>query len=762
MSRHGPRSCPNLIAYLWSTNLSSSLRRRCALPAGLLTLLLIGTTIIAPTAVAGAPAAHSVRVAAASTVSIVSSGPVSIGTDVVVTVAAAGDTPTGTVSVSDNGVTAADKTLVDGLAAVDLGPLPLGHHLLVATYEGDANNDSATSDPVDVVVQKHIAQASIVAAPVTPWGSPLAVSGTVGADGQPAVGTVHLYRGDTLVGVDELDAAGAYLITVPATALQTVGSAALVLKFDGDNAMEATTATQTHIVAVRPSTTTVVLRPTGSSTYGQTVTVVARVNAAGPIPTGKVRLAGPVSSDAALVDGQAAFVLPAGITAGTHAITVSYLGTGNTATSAARSSLSVARLGTTVTGASTGATYGARAKVSFAVTAGTTGTLTATVDGHAVTAPVAARSLLLPALNAGAKIVALKYSGDANHSSASTSLRFSIKRATSTVSGYVSPVRYGSAARVVVKASGAGAVPTGRVLVRERGRTLATGALARGSVVIALSRAVKVGVHPLTVIYVGDANHLPRTGSLNLTVGRAAVVLKASAARSTYGTGQHVGVTVTGPQSAPTGTVTVSNGAAKVSAAVRGGHAALVLPKTWGPWSKILLVRYSGSGSHLPTSTKLRSVIIKAASRMAATASRVTSPHRALVSVAVTGAGSRPTGTVTITRSGVGSWRVALHSGRAALLLPKLPGGTYRYAVGYNGDPRHNRSSTTVTVRVGAAPRPVAPKPIVTPAPVPVPTYANCTDVWNRLGRSIYPSDPGFQSKFDRDGDGVGCEVDPR
>ena len=67
------------------------------------------------------------------------------------------------------------------------------------------------------------------------------------------------------------------------------------------------------------------------------------------------------------------------------------------------------------------------------------------------------------------------------------------------------------------------------------------------------------------------------------------------------------------------------------------------------------------------------------------------------------------------------------------------------------------------------APAPVpkpapAPKPAYTPAPAPAPSasYKNCTDVWNKLGRSIRPSDAGFQSKFDRDGDGVGCENDPR
>ena len=59
-----------------------------------------------------------------------------------------------------------------------------------------------------------------------------------------------------------------------------------------------------------------------------------------------------------------------------------------------------------------------------------------------------------------------------------------------------------------------------------------------------------------------------------------------------------------------------------------------------------------------------------------------------------------------------------------------------------------------------------AKQAVAKPAPAPRPpqtaTYKNCADVWNRLGRSIYARDAGFQSKFDRDGDGVGCERDPR
>jgi len=39
---------------------------------------------------------------------------------------------------------------------------------------------------------------------------------------------------------------------------------------------------------------------------------------------------------------------------------------------------------------------------------------------------------------------------------------------------------------------------------------------------------------------------------------------------------------------------------------------------------------------------------------------------------------------------------------------------------------------------------------------------ADCTAVWDALGRAITTSDPGFSDSFDGDGDGLGCEKDPR
>lgn len=56
----------------------------------------------------------------------------------------------------------------------------------------------------------------------------------------------------------------------------------------------------------------------------------------------------------------------------------------------------------------------------------------------------------------------------------------------------------------------------------------------------------------------------------------------------------------------------------------------------------------------------------------------------------------------------------------------------------------------------------MAPAPALASVPAQAPmqsaSYANCTAVWNAIGGPIYLGQP----RYDRDGDGVGCEKDPR
>lgn len=66
--------------------------------------------------------------------------------------------------------------------------------------------------------------------------------------------------------------------------------------------------------------------------------------------------------------------------------------------------------------------------------------------------------------------------------------------------------------------------------------------------------------------------------------------------------------------------------------------------------------------------------------------------------------------------------------------------------------------------RPAAAPQPARPAAAPQPArPAPSNTsYRNCTAVWNAINRPIRRGEPGYASHLDRDGDGVGCENDPR
>ncbi|PRY12178.1 excalibur calcium-binding domain-containing protein [Kineococcus rhizosphaerae] len=62
-----------------------------------------------------------------------------------------------------------------------------------------------------------------------------------------------------------------------------------------------------------------------------------------------------------------------------------------------------------------------------------------------------------------------------------------------------------------------------------------------------------------------------------------------------------------------------------------------------------------------------------------------------------------------------------------------------------------------VNQQIAAAPTP----PVTTPPSTGV-YYANCTAVWNAIGRPIRSGEPGYRPGLDSDHDGVGCENDPR
>lgn len=312
---------------------------------------------------------------------------------------------------------------------------------------------------------------------------------------------------------------------------------------------------------------------------------------------------------------------------------------------------------------------------------------------------------------------------------------------------------YGTSALVPVVVRSTSSTPTGAVRAYFHGTPITGARLVAGRVTLRLPATWTPGTRTVNIGYLGDANTLTAAKAITVTTVRAGSSVVASTTTASYGSGAVVRATVRGAGSRPTGVVQIYQGSTWLASKVLSGGAAVVaLPKSLSPGTRTLTVSYPGTALHTPGRMFVTSRIVAATPTVAATATAVTTGHRSTVSVTVRGAGSTPTGTVTVTRSGKTYGSRSLASGRASVLLPVFGAGSFAFTVTYHGSSRFKARATTVTVRVS--------KPVVAPKP-PV-SYANCTDVWRKLGRSIYPSDPGFQSKFDADHDGIGCEVDPR
>ena len=93
-----------------------------------------------------------------------------------------------------------------------------------------------------------------------------------------------------------------------------------------------------------------------------------------------------------------------------------------------------------------------------------------------------------------------------------------------------------------------------------------------------------------------------------------------------------------------------------------------------------------------------------------------------------------------------------------ALLSYGLASARHDSSDGYanHGREAQYHSADDSSIDYSCAPPPAAPAPSAPSAAV---YYANCDDVRAHDAAPIHPGDPGWREAFDRDGDGIGCEV---
>lgn len=184
--------------------------------------------------------------------------------------------------------------------------------------------------------------------------------------------------------------------------------------------------------------------------------------------------------------------------------------------------------------------------------------------------------------------------------------------------------------------------------------------------------------------------------------GLASTATTAAAVSGTYGQASEVVAQVSG--SAPTGTVTVSEGATVLGAAtVSGGTARVSVPGTaLGAGTHALTVSYGGDAGHAASATTTTATIARARSSVSASVvpKRPQAGTRPTVKVAVRGAGVTPSGRVVVRRAGKAIATGTLKAGQVRLRLPRLAAGKVRLTVRYAGTADVAGSTRSITLTV--------------------------------------------------------------
>ncbi len=180
-----------------------------------------------------------------------------------ITVASATGTPTGAVSLTDNGSALAGPLTLDGSGAATFttSALSVGTHPLVATYAGDASGtpifNASTSTTLNQVVNLVGTTTSVTSAP-NPSVSGQTVTFTVkalAADSSALIGSVVLKDGaTTLATVTLTNGAGTY-----STSALSVGTHNITAAYSGDATHDVSNGAATQTVSATPAV------PTGSN-----------------------------------------------------------------------------------------------------------------------------------------------------------------------------------------------------------------------------------------------------------------------------------------------------------------------------------------------------------------------------------------------------------------------------------------------------------------------------------------------------------------
>jgi len=427
---------------------------------------------------------------------------------------------TGTVAFRDaDGHLLCTATLPATSCATDT-TLPADDYRVTATYSGDDNHSSVTSDPFTFTVGRHGSTGLKASATrTTPYGTAdtLSYTGLTLTGPNAATGTVTFTSGGKTLCTATLP-----VTSCLAPAGLNVGHYAVTAAYSGDGNEESATATTAFDVRVVDTVITATAAD-ASVVYGNAeVLSYGGLVLTGPAAaTGTVTFrdaGGSLLCSATLPDTSCA--TPSDLDAGHYEVTATYSGDDNHYGSAADTAFDVAKAPSAVTAVPTTGTHGEPTTLTAAgIPSGATGTLTFTDEDGTVlcAATLPDTSCAAPAnVAAGVHTITVAYSGDADHTDSDASADATIARGQFPMTAVVSTTTATAGQPVTITVSGVPSDATGTVTVGSNGTTLCTIALPADA--CTTSTALAIGDYPLTAAFSGNSDYEPATATSAFTV----------------------------------------------------------------------------------------------------------------------------------------------------------------------------------------------------------------------------------------------------
>ncbi len=613
------------------------------------------TAPVAATAVLGAP----IPAASISTTTTLVNGAVgatvfgeSVPFTVTVAATSGTDIPTGTVTLATGSTTLGTDTLSsNGTVTVNLTNLPVGTDPVIATYSGDSNFATSTSNSVSQTVTQAATSLVVTAIPSTSTsGTPVTLTATLSVTSPGAgtpTGSIQFFNGTTSLG-SETVTNGIASIT---TSSLPVGANSVTATYSSDSNF-LSSSSPVSIVTVQspsgtPSKTTLSTTSTGPTVFGQPVSFSATVAPASGTgtPTGTVSFfSGTTPVGTATLSGNTATVVLTTLPVGTDTVTAEYIGDATFAGSTSpgvSQTVTQAATKTTVASSSSGSVaFGASVTLTATIAvqspgAGTpTGTVTffngSTSLGNGTVSSGTA-TLATSSLPIGTNSITAQYTGSPNFASSTSPAITQVVTSQGTTTNLTSSGQTTLAGQTVTltatvtasNTSGTTGNPTGSVEFLDGTTVTATKTVTSTGVATLATTSLSGGAHSITAHYLGDSNFASSTSNtivqtVNLQGTTVALTVSPS---GNSASGQAVTLTatvaVTAPGTAtPTGTVSFFAGVQLLGTSPLSGTTATLTTTAIPVGSNSITAVYNGDALTSTSSSAAATQLVGSATQL--------------------------------------------------------------------------------------------------------------------------------------------------